>query len=36
MIQLIKCKEYRRVSTEYILMYHEVEISNTHGRHEVC
>jgi len=36
MIQLVKCREYRRVSTVYIPMYHEVVIRRTYGRHEVC
>jgi len=36
MIQLVKHKEYRRISTVYIPMYHEVEISNTCGKHKVC
>ena len=36
MIQLVKCKEYRRVSTVYIPMYHEKWMRNTCGRHEVC
>ena len=36
MIQLVKCKEYRRVSIVYIPIYHEVEIRSTYGRHEVC
>ena len=36
MIQLVKCKEYKRVSTIYIPMYHEVEMRNTCGKHEVC
>ena len=36
MIQLVKRKEYRRVSTVYIPMYHEEWMRNTCGRHEVC
>jgi len=36
MIQLIKRKEYRRVSTVYIPMYYEMKIRNTYGRHKVC
>jgi len=36
MIQLVKRKEYRRVSTIYIPMYHEVVIRRTYDRHEVC
>jgi len=36
MIQLVKHKEYRRVSTVYIPMYHEVVIRRTYGKHEVC
>jgi len=36
MIQLVKHKKYKRVSTVYIPMYHEVEMRNTYGRHEVC
>ena len=35
MIQLVKHREYKRVSTVYIPMYHEVVMS-TYGRHEVC
>jgi len=35
MIQLVKCREYRRVSTVYIPMYHEVIMRRTYGRHEV-
>jgi len=36
MIQLIKCKEYRRVFTVYILIYYKIRIRSTCGRHEVC
>jgi len=36
MIQLVKHKEYKRVSTIYIPMYHEVGIRSTCSRHEVC
>jgi len=36
MIQLVKCKEYRRVSTVYIPMYHVLEIRREQGRHEIC
>jgi len=36
MIQLVKHSEYRRVSTVYIPMYHEVVMRSTCGRHEVC
>ena len=36
MIQLVKCREYRRVSIVYISMYHEVVMRRTCGRHEVC
>ena len=36
MIQLVERKEYRRVSTVYIPIYHKVEMRNTYGRHEVC
>jgi len=36
MIQLVKCKEYRRVSTVYISMYYKVVMRRTYGRHEVC
>jgi len=36
MIQLVKYKEYRRVSTVYIPMYHEVSMRNTCSRHELC
>jgi len=35
MIQLVKCKEYRRVSTVYIPMYHVVEMRSAYGRHEI-
>jgi len=35
MIQLVKHKEYRRVSTIYIPIYHEVGMRSTCGRHEV-
>ena len=33
---MVKHKEYRRVSTVYIPMYHEEWMRNTCGRHEVC
>ena len=36
MIQLVKHREYRRVSTVYIPMYHKVVIRSTCGRHKVC
>jgi len=36
MIQLVKCKEYKRISTIYIPIYHKVEMSNIYGEHEVC
>ena len=36
MIQLVKCKEYRRVSTVYIPMYHVLGIGREGGIHEVC
>jgi len=36
MIQLVKRREYRRVSTVYIPMYHEEYVRDTYGRHEVC
>jgi len=36
MIQLVKHREYRRVSTVYIPMYHEVVMKSTYGRHEIC
>jgi len=36
MVQLVKHKEYRRVSTVYIPIYHEIVIRRTYGRHEVC
>jgi len=36
MIQLVKHKEYRRVSTVYILIYHEVVMRRAYGRHEIC
>ena len=36
MIQLVKCRKYRRVSTVYIPMYHEVVMREIYGRHEVC
>jgi len=36
MIQLVKCREYRRVSTVYIPMYHKEYVRDTYGRHEVC
>jgi len=35
MIQLVKCREYRRVSTVYISIYHEKYVRNTYDRHEV-
>jgi len=35
MIQLVKRKEYRRVSTVYIPTYHEGCARNTCGRHDV-
>jgi len=36
MIQLVKHKEYRRVSIVYIPMYHKVGVRSTYGRHKVC
>ena len=36
MIQLVKHKEYKRVFTVYILMYHEIVTRRTYGRYEVC
>jgi len=36
MIQLVKHKEYRRVSTVYIPMYHVLEMRKEQDRHEVC
>ena len=36
MIQLVKRKEYRSVSTVYIPMYHKEYVRNTCGSHEVC
>ena len=36
MIQLVKRKDYRRVSTVYIPMYYEVVMRRTYGRHKVC
>ena len=36
MIQLVKYREYSRVSTVYIPMYYEIVMRNTYGRHEVC
>ena len=36
MIQLVKYKEYRKVSTVYIPMYHMLRIRRKQGRHEVC
>jgi len=36
MIQLVKHKEYRRVFTIYILMYHVLGMGREQGRHEVC
>jgi len=36
MIQLVKRREYRRVSLVYIPMYHEEYVRDIYGRHEVC
>jgi len=36
MIQLVKCREYRRVSTVYIPMYCEEYVRDTYGRHKIC
>ena len=36
MIQLVKRKEYRRVSTVYIPMYHVLGMRREQGRHKVC
>ena len=36
MIQLVKHKEYRRVSTIYIPMYHVLGMRRKQGRYEVC
>jgi len=36
MIQLVKYREYRRVSIVYISMYHEKYVRNIYGRHELC
>ena len=36
MIQLVKRKEYRRVSTIYIPMYHILGMRREQSRHEVC
>ena len=36
MIQLVKHKEYRKVSTVYIPIHHEVVMRRTYGKHEVC
>ena len=36
MIQLVKYREYRRVSTVYIPMYYEEYVRDIYGRHEVC
>jgi len=35
MIQLVKHREYRRVFTIYISMYHEVEMRNIYDKHDV-
>ena len=36
MIQLVKRKKYRRVSTIYIFIYYEVVMRRTYSKHEVC
>jgi len=36
MIQLVKHREYRIVSTIYIPMYHEKYVRSTCGRYEIC
>jgi len=36
MIQLVKYKEYRRVSTVYISLYYVIEMGSVYGKHEVC
>jgi len=36
MIQLVKRREYRRVSTVYIPIYYEEYVRDTYCRHEVC
>jgi len=36
MIQLVKRKEYRRVSTVYIPMYYKVRIKSICGKYEIC
>jgi len=36
MIQLVKRREYRRVSTVYIPMYHKEYVRDIYGKHEVC
>ena len=36
MIQLVKRKEYRRVSTVYIPMYYVLRVRREQGRYEVC
>ena len=36
MIQLVKRREYRRVSTIYIPIYHEEYVRNIYDRHKVC
>ena len=36
MIQLVKHREYRRVSTVYIPMCYEEYVRDIYGRHEVC
>jgi len=35
MIQLVKHREYRRVSTIYIPIYHKEYVRNTYGKYEV-
>jgi len=35
MIQLVKRREYRRVSTVYIPMYHEIVMRSTYDRHKI-
>ena len=36
MIQLVKCRKYRKVFTIYIPIYYEIEVRSTYDRHKVC